>query len=103
MLLPEVRLPPSRTDAPADRKANLQASQRVIVMRKSQEVLMLRLIAFLAVGAVPVILSAQTPGATAEPRFEAATLRINKSGDPRAQISAVPENGRLTVTNSRVN
>ncbi len=64
---------------------------------------MLRLIAFLAVVAVPVILSAQTPGATAEPRFEAATLRINKSGDPRAQISAVPENGRLTVTNSRVN
>ena len=62
---------------------------------------MLRLIAFLGVLAVPVVFNAQTPGA--DPRFEAATLKINTSGEARGQISAVPENGRLTVTNSRLN
>jgi uncharacterized protein (TIGR03435 family) len=64
---------------------------------------MSRLIALLGMVAFPVILGAQTPDATAEPRFEAATLKINKSGEARGQISAVPESGRLTVTNSRVN
>jgi uncharacterized protein (TIGR03435 family) len=52
--------------------------------------------------AVPVIFSAQTPG-PAEPRFEAATLKINTSGEARGQITAVPQSGRLSVTNSRIN
>jgi uncharacterized protein (TIGR03435 family) len=62
---------------------------------------MSRLIA-LAVAALPVVFSAQEPGPV-EPRFEAATLKINKSGEARGQISAVPQSGHLTVTNSRVN
>lgn len=63
---------------------------------------MSRLAVFLSVVAVPVVLAAQAPVPSAEPRFEAATLKINKSGDERGQISAVPESVRLTVTNSRL-
>ena len=63
---------------------------------------MSRLTALLGILAIPVLLDAQTPAPPAQPRFEAATLKVNTSGEARGQISAVPESGRLTVTNSRV-
>ena len=60
-----------------------------------------RLTAVLVVAAVPIIVGAQAPAPSVEPRFEAATLKINQSGG-RGNISAPPGTGRLTVTNSPV-
>ena len=49
-----------------------------------------------------VLFATQAPVSDTAPRFEAATLKINKSGEARGQISAPPGTGRLNVTNSRV-
>ena len=63
---------------------------------------MRQLFALLAVVAISPGVRAQAPAPAAEPQFEAATLKINASGDVRGQISAPPGTGRLTVTNSTV-
>jgi uncharacterized protein (TIGR03435 family) len=60
------------------------------------------LTALCAVVGTSTLLTAQAPAPSAEARFEAATLKVNKSGEARGQISAPPGTGRLTVTNSRV-
>jgi uncharacterized protein (TIGR03435 family) len=44
----------------------------------------------------------QSPVAGAVPQFEVATIRINRSGEPRARHTIVPASGRLTITNISV-
>src|SRR5262245_50481529 len=46
----------------------------------------------------PVNLAAQSPNAALGPSFEAASIKVNRSGDLRANFQPLP-GGRLTATN----